>query len=371
MDTNELKSLLDELCRLYGPPGQEQDVSDFCRPYLDNTCDEVWQDEVGNLIGHIKGRSTHEEDSVRIFAHMDEIALMIKRIEDDGTIRVDPLGGIYPNLLGVGPVEILGRHERHTGILGVGSVHVSDKTSAAYRVQYSMGAEAMKWEHMHIFTGLSKAELYGKGIRAGTRVVVPRNRRTLVDLGEYWANHFMDNRVSIAALLALAAQFKEAGERPFPDLYLVLTTEEEVGAHGAKFAARTVPATLTLGLEVGPVESEYSIDFSASPIAVYRDEEALYDRRVADHFLTLAESMSMHLQTASLSCYRSDVSHAKSVGHSPFSGLICLPTRNTHSFEIIHRDAVPNTVNLLTEFLRRDCHSLLKRFSPEKAIIPV
>ena len=371
MDTSEIKSLLGELCRLYGPPGQEQEVSDYCRPHLERGCDKVWQDEAGNLIGHIKGRSEHGEDSVRIFAHMDEIAMMIKRIEDDGTIRVDPLGGIYPNLLGVGPVEILGRHESHTGILGVGSVHVSEESSAAYHVQHSMGARAMKWEHMNIFTGLSKQALYEKGIRAGSRVVVPRDRRVFADMGEYWAGYFLDNRASVAIVLALVAQLAITGERPFPDLYLILTSEEEVGAHGAKFAARTVPAALTIGLEVGPVEDEYSIDFSASPIMVYRDEEALYDRHVADYFLALAEEIPMHLQTASFSSYRSDVSHAKSVGHSPFSGLICLPTKNTHSFEIIHRDVASNTVRLLTEFLHRDCHSLLKRFTAAKSIIPV
>jgi len=371
MNATKLKSLVSELSRLYGPPGQEEEVSDFCRPYLEDACDEVWVDEIGNLIGHIKGRSEHEEDSVRIFAHMDEIAMVIKRIEDDGTIRVDPLGGIYPNLLGVGPVEILGRREHHTGILGVGSVHVSEKSSTAYQVQYTMGARAMTWEHMHVFTGLSKQELYEKGIRAGTRVVVPRDRRVFTDMGDYWAGYFLDNRAAVAVVLALVDHFAETGERPFPDLYLVLTAEEEVGAHGAKFAARTVPATLTLGLDVGPVEDEYSIDFSASPIMVYGDEEALYDRHVADYFLTLAEGLPMHLQTAYFSSYRSDASHAKSVGHSPFSGLICLPTKNTHSFEIIHRDAVTNTVRLLTEFLRRDCHSLLKRFSAAKSTIPL
>jgi putative aminopeptidase FrvX len=371
MSEFDIKTCLSELCQLYGPPGQEREVVDYCRPHLQRACDEVWQDEVGNLIGFIKGESPHEGDSVRLFAHMDEIAMMIKRIEKDGLIRIDPLGGIYPNLLGVGPVEILGRRQWQRGVLAVGSVHVSDKASTAYQVQYSMGGRAMKWDHMHVFTGLSRQSLYDKGIRAGTRMVIPRERRSFTDLGEYWGGYFLDNRAAVAAALALVTQCKDQGLRPFSDFYVVLTTEEEVGAHGAKFAARTVPATLTLGLEVGPVEEEYSIDFTACPIMVYRDEQALYDRHVADYFLELAGDLSMHLQTASFSSYRSDVSHAKSIGQSPFSGLICLPTRNTHSYEIIHRDAIANAVRILAEFLRRDCHPLLKRFAPTKSMNPV
>ena len=360
----DMKTTLDELCRLYGPSGYEKEVAEYCRPRLEALCDKVWSDEVGNLIGFIKGRSGDPQDSVRIFAHMDEIALMIKRIEEDGLIRVDPLGGIYPNLIGVGPVEILGRHEWQMGVLGAGSVHVSEKSSTAYDIQYSMGNKAMDWSDTHIFTGLTREELYAKGIRAGTRVVIPRNRRTFTDLGDYWAGYFFDNRAAIATLLALVNQLQEENQQPFADLYIVLTAEEEVGAHGAKYAARNVPAALTLGLDVGPAEQEYSIDFTACPILVYRDEEALYDRQVADYLLEVAARIPMHVQTASLSSYRSDVSHAKSSGRSPFSGLICIPTRNTHSYEVIHRDAIANTVRLLSEFLMEDTHSLLEQFCP-------
>ena len=365
MKENELKECLETLCRLYGPPGQEDDVAAYCRPLLQEHCDRVWQDEAGNLIGFIEGRSQHDEDSVRIFAHMDEIALIIKRIELDGTIRVDPLGGIYPNLLGVGPVEILGREATQRGILSVGSVHVSEDSSAAYHVQPAMGNQAMDWPHTHIFTGLSRQDLYAKGIRAGTRVVVPKERRVLTDLGDYWGSFFIDNRAAIATSLHLVTELKRHGQRPWPDLYIVLTAEEEIGAHGAKYAARTIPATLTLGLEVGPAEEEYSIDFTSSPILVYRDEEAVYDRRVADYFLDLAAEISLYVQTATFSTYKSDVSHAKSAGRSPFSGLICLPTRNTHSYEIIHRESITNAARLLEAFVLRDDRSFMQRYCPQ------
>jgi len=364
MKAVELRTCLEELCRLYGPPGQEDAVAAYCLPRLQEACDKVWQDEAGNLIGFIKGTSQDERDSVRIFAHMDEIALIIKRIEEDGTIHVDPLGGIYPNLIGVGPVDILGRHERHKGILSVGSVHVSEHTSAAYHIQPAMGNKAMEWSHTHVFTGLERQALYAKGIRAGTRVVIPEDRRVFTDLGDYWGGYFMDNRAAIATVLNLVTDLKRHGHTPYPDLYLVLTAEEEIGAHGAKFAARTVPATLTLGLEVGPAEEEYSIDFTASPILVYRDEEAVYDRRVADYFLDLAAQISMYVQTATFSTYKSDVSHAKSAGRSPFSGLICLPTKNTHSYEIIHKDVIANTTRLLEAFLLQDDRSFLERYCP-------
>lgn len=369
MEEFNFEKHLPELSRLYGPPGMEDEVANFCRPFLEATCDKVWTDEVGNLIGFIKGKSKDDKDSVRIFAHMDEISLIIKRIEEDGNIKVDPLGGIYPNLLGVGPVEILGRKERVNGVLSAGSVHVSEPFSGAFEIQPSMGNTAMQWHHVDVFTGLSREELYAKGVRAGTRVVLPKDHRTFTAMENYFAGYFFDDRAAIAVLLQLITNFKKQKIKPHADVYIVFTVEEEIGAHGAKYAARTVPATLTLGLEVGPAEEEYSIDFNASPILVYRDEEAIYDRAIADYFLDLGEKIPMHIQTATFSTYKSDVSHAKSAGRSPFSGLLCLPTKNTHGYEIIHREAIPNMVALLELFLGQDCSSLLRRYCPEKALI--
>lgn len=359
----DVAKTLKELCRCYGPPGEEDEVVDYCRPILERTCDRVWQDEVGNLIGFIEGTSKREGDSVRIFAHLDEISLIIKRIEEDGQIRVDPLGGIYPSLLGAGPLEILGRKERQMGVLGIGSVHISEESSPAWETQPFGGNKAMEWHHTRVFTGLTRQQLYDKGIRAGTRVVLPHDRRTFTELDDYWGAFFFDDRVAVAAVLSMISEMKELNEKPFPDLYIVFTVEEEVGAHGAKFASRTIPGTLTIGLEVGPAEKEYSVDFNASPIIVYRDEEALYDRRVANHFLDLADSIGLHVQTATFSTYKSDASHAKSIGYSPFSTLLCLPTMNTHGYEIVHKQALPNLVTLMKSFfVGKDCGSLLERF---------
>jgi len=223
----------------------------------------------------------------------------------------------------------------------------------------------MRRSDAHVFTGLAREELYAKGIRAGTRVVVERQRRTFTVLDDYWGGYFFDDRVAIAVLLTLLGELKTKKKRPFPDLYIVFTVEEEIGAHGGKFAARTIPATLTLGLEVGPAEDEYSLDFNASPVVVYRDEEAAYDKRVADYFVGLAESIPMYVQTATFSTYKSDVSHSKSVGQSPFSGLLCLPTQNTHSYEIIHKDAVSNILTLLEAFLTQDCSPLMQRYGAQ------
>ena len=39
--------------------------------------------------------------------HMDELSLIVKKIDDDGSIKVSPLGAILPASFGQGPVDIL------------------------------------------------------------------------------------------------------------------------------------------------------------------------------------------------------------------------------------------------------------------------
>ena len=45
--------------------------------------------------------------AIRLMAHMDEISMIVKRINEDGSLRVDPLGGILPGAIGQCPVDIL------------------------------------------------------------------------------------------------------------------------------------------------------------------------------------------------------------------------------------------------------------------------
>lgn len=105
--------LLQELLWACGPSGQEDAVRDICRRELQPVVDESWIDEAGNLVGLIRAdpQSTRTPRSaVRVMAHMDELSMLVKRIEPDGTLHLTPLDTMYPGNFGLGPVAIPGRH---------------------------------------------------------------------------------------------------------------------------------------------------------------------------------------------------------------------------------------------------------------------
>lgn len=57
--------------------------------------------------------------------HTDEIAMVIKRIDQDGTLRVTALGGVNPVNFGMCPIDIIGNLETTTGALSFGSMHAT------------------------------------------------------------------------------------------------------------------------------------------------------------------------------------------------------------------------------------------------------
>ena len=88
------RELLQELLWTYGPCGQEDEVREVCRRELEPFVDEVWTDEAGNLIGLIRGRERAQ--ATRVMAHMDELSMLVKRVEPDGTLHLTPRGRCIP-----------------------------------------------------------------------------------------------------------------------------------------------------------------------------------------------------------------------------------------------------------------------------------
>jgi putative aminopeptidase FrvX len=181
---------------------------------------------------------------------------------------------------------------------------------------------------------------------------VERSKRTLVEVGDYLGSYFMDDRAALVVVVELARRLCRDGRRPRGDVYLVCTTNEEVGGVGAAYAARTLPDGVTLALEVGPAESEYGTTVSSGPIVAYGDAMCVYDRSVADHLMDIADKLGLSPQAAVLGAFESDASHVKAGGLAARSGLLCLPTLSTHGFEVISRDAIPMVTDVLEQFLQ-------------------
>src|ERR1700742_1761221 len=117
--------LLRELLATYGPCGQEDAVRAVCQRELAPLADQTWVDPAGNLIGLFRGG---DAPRVRVMAHMDELSMIVKRVERDGSLAVTQLGTMYPGNFGLGPVALLGDHQTLCAVLTLGSEHTTSES---------------------------------------------------------------------------------------------------------------------------------------------------------------------------------------------------------------------------------------------------
>ncbi|OBH83660.1 M20/M25/M40 family metallo-hydrolase [Mycobacterium sp. E2989] len=361
--------LLQELLWAYGPCGQEAEVRAVCARELRPVVDDMWTDDAGNLIGYIAARPPSDDAgrgyrhrvssaaepgvATRVMAHMDELSMLVKRVESDGTLHLTQLGTMYPGNFGLGPVAVLGDKETLTAVLTLGSEHTTQESQRIWQTKPDQGDKALDWDHVYVFTGRSTDELQAAGIRPGTRVCVDRSKRTLVDFGEYLGCYFLDDRAAVTALLRAARLLRERDQRPVDDVYLVFTTNEEVGGVGGTYASGSLPGTLTLALEVGPTEQEYGTTVGGGPIIGYSDALCVYDKDVADRLMSIATEQGLSPQGAVLGAFESDASHSKANGLTPRAGLLCLPTLSTHGYEVMRRSAIDEMASIIADFVRQ------------------
>lgn len=346
--------LLRELLGTYGPVGHEDAVRDVVRRELSPLADDTWVDAAGNLVALVRGAGGPDAGPVvRVMAHLDELTMLVKRVEPDGTLRVTSLGVMYPGNFGLGPVAVLGDDATLPAVLALGSEHTTKDSTRIWQTKPDQGDQAMDWPHVYVFTGRTAEELAAAGVHAGTRVCVHADKRQLTRFGNYHGSYFLDDRAALTAVVRATELLRADGGRPPADVYLVASTSEEVGGIGATYASRTLPGDVTLAVEVGPAEAEYQVTVDGGPVIAYADDSVAYDKRICDHLVRLGRELGLEPQTAVWQAFDSDASQSKAAGQTPQAALLSLPTLSTHGYEVMHTGTVERAARLLAEYLRR------------------
>lgn len=341
--------LLAELLLAYGPCGDEGAVRDVVRRELEQVVDELRVDPAGNLVALVRGAASGPV--TRVMAHLDELSMIVKRVEPDGTMRVNSLGVMYPGNFGLGPVAVLGDRETLTAVLTLGSEHTTEETQRVWQTKPDGGDRAMDWSHVRVFTGRTPDELAAAGVHAGTRVCVHRSKRELVTFGDFLGCYFLDDRAALTVLVETAARLREEGP-PSGDTYLVATVSEEMGGIGATYASRALPGDVTLALDVGPAEEEYGVSVDGGPVVAFADDAVVYDKAIADRLLAVGTRLGMNPVPAVWQSYDSDASQSHAHGQAPRAALLSLPTMSTHGYEVLHTGTVDRCARLLAGYLR-------------------
>lgn len=94
---NKLERELEEMVRIPGVSGYEDRIREYIKNKVREIVDEksITIDVIGNLIVKVGSG----ERKIALIAHMDEIGLIVTKIEQDGKIAFSKIGGIQDILL--------------------------------------------------------------------------------------------------------------------------------------------------------------------------------------------------------------------------------------------------------------------------------
>lgn len=93
-----LTKYIKELVDLVGVSSREEEVIRYIFPKFKEYSEDVHVDKLGNIILKIPSKKENVK-KLMIFAHMDEIGFIVRKIEPDGFLRIERIGGVSTQIL--------------------------------------------------------------------------------------------------------------------------------------------------------------------------------------------------------------------------------------------------------------------------------
>ncbi|BCH23254.1 putative aminopeptidase SgcX [Mesorhizobium sp. L-8-10] len=234
---DRLRKLLCELMMIPGLSGHEGRVRRYLKERLEELGLATRTDMLGNLIATIDGDPALP--SVMLFTHMDQLGFVVRKIEPDGFIRLERLGGVPERALASQAVLLcVGEGRDRPGIIASKSHHATTPEEKYKVVPYM---------DLYVDAGFgSAAEARAAGIDIGTPVVY---RPTVIELGgDRIAGTAADDRAGCAVLVEATHAIAEA--KAGPRVHIVFSVQEEFNLRGALTAAQVLMPEIAIQLDL-------------------------------------------------------------------------------------------------------------------------
>jgi tetrahedral aminopeptidase len=342
---------LKAICEITGPIGYPDEVNAYLKDRW-RPLGEVEETPVGNLVAHVGGAGP----KLLLDAHSDEIAFVVRAIDDRGFIWIttaqqlgQPKLGLDRLLMLGQPALIVGRGGRKVeGLFATVTGHV-----ASFERR-----EQGRYDYNDLFVDIgarSREEAQGLGVTVGSLAIWNATTRRLGPDGKLIYGKALDARMGLAIMTEVARRVDRA-KLAF-DLYLGCSVQEEIGLVGAASLARYADFAQAISIEVGlagdiPLvdERDMPVALGKGPVLVYRDNTVHHDRHLTERLADLADARGLPYQFGRYAQFGNNAKEFIAAGIPAV--MITPPTRYTHSpFEMCHEDDVEHTIQLLTAYL--------------------
>ncbi|RLF93668.1 M42 family peptidase [Thermococci archaeon] len=220
--------MLDKLSNAVGISGYEEEIAELIKSEMEKYTDSVEIDTLGNVIGLKKGNG---KGKIMLAAHMDEIGLVITHIGK--FLHFVSMGGIDPRVLLGQEVIVVTEKGKYDGVIGAKPPHIQKPEERK---------KAIEIDDLVIDLGFPEEKIK-EIVKKGDFAVV--NVKCTELANDHVTGKALDNRICVYTVLETMKLLEET----FCDIYFVATTQEEVGARGARVSGYKIFPDIAIAID--------------------------------------------------------------------------------------------------------------------------
>ncbi len=295
----------------------------------------------GGVIADLGG----EGNALAVAVHLDDIGLMVRRINADGTLNVCPVGGLYPFYCVTENVRLHTRDGRiYTGSVcrTPNSVHVTEEELRMTLPDFRTNVCVVLDQDVK-----SSEDVQALGIDTGDMIAL-ESRFTMS--GGYLKSRFIDDKAAAAVLLCLIRSLRENKIVPARKVYAYFSMYEEIG-HGTSWLPPDVQDMLAV--DIAPTGPDQNSDEHKVTIFA-KDSRFPYHWGMTNELRQTAIDAGVdHVMDIFTPHYGTDCDVSLTAGYDIRHAAIGPGTLNSHGYERTHIDGLKNTFDLLAAYLTK------------------
>lgn len=340
-DESDFLEVFEKLLAIDSTTGYCNEIQEFVCQLLEELSYQPTCLHKGGVLVDLGG----EGNPLVITAHLDDIGLMVRHINSDGTLNVCPVGGLYPFYCVTENVRI---HTR-TGKTFTGSIcripnsiHVTEKELSDVLPDFRTNVCVVLDEGAK-----SADDVRALGIETGDSIgLEPRFTRA----GGYIKSRFIDDKACVAVMLCALKTLKEERIKLSRKVYAYFAAFEEIG-HGTTWLPDDVRDILAI--DIAPTGPDQNSDEQKVSIFA-KDSRFPYHWDMTNELREAAKGAGVdYVMDIFTPHYGTDADASVLAGYDIRHAAIGPGTANSHGYERTHIDGLRNTYELLLAYLRR------------------
>jgi endoglucanase len=337
---NNMK-LLKKLSETAGIPGREDAIRDIIRGELKSKATSIKTDAMGNIIVYRKGSGKGSRRRVMLAGHMDEIGFVVRSIDEQGFMRIHPLGGFDPKTLITKRVHVHGK-ETLVGVIGSKPPHIMEPEERA---------KVPPIDKLFVDVGLPGKKVK-KLVSIGDQVTLDVS---FSEVGDFVTGKAMDDRIGVYVMIEVMKKMK--GQKV--DVYGVGTVQEEVGIRGAMTSTFDVEPDIgialdvTLACDVPGAGSDPITKLGEGCAIKILDSASISNPKLVKKFVEIAKKNKIKHQMEILTRGGTDAGAMQRGRGATPAITISIPCRYVHSVvEMVSMKDVEAAIKLIVKFIQ-------------------